>query len=177
MKKSIFRVLSSTALATVLIVPTALASELGNYSDSSEVKTIQQLQERYNLESTKDIPKGAVPPRFNTVQEANTYLSGAITPAATQVVTKTGSFKSTTASKLQVTLGYETVNGRINLLTVSSQAVGDGAFSFKQSSYSTQRLDGGRSMGVTVNGVLTKTVVVNGQIKKTTYNESVYVEI
>lgn len=55
MKKSIFRVLSSTALATVLIVPTALASELGNYSDSSEVKTIQQLQERYNLESTKDI--------------------------------------------------------------------------------------------------------------------------
>lgn len=177
MKKNISKILLSTALATTLMAPTAFASETETSSDLSQVNSIQQLQEIHNLETGTDIPEGAIPPTFNTVQEANTYLNGTVTPYATTIATKTGSFKATTASKLQATLGYERANGRINLVSVSSQAVGDGAYTFSQSGYTTKSLDSGRSIGITINGTLTKTIVVGGKIQKTNYSESVYVEI
>jgi len=172
MKKNIFKVLSSTTLATVIMVPSVFAAEL-----SSDVGATDQLETLNNFETVADIPEGAVPPTFNTVQEANVYLNGNITPFATQIIVRNGSFNSTSDSELQATLGYERVNGKVNLVSVSSQAIGDGAYTFKQSSYSTKSLDSGRSLGITIKGTLTKTIVVGGKIQKTNYSESVYVEI
>lgn len=101
-----------------------------------------------------------------------------IIPFSSNVITRTGNFTYTSASQLSATMSYTTTAaGLINLVSVSSSAVGDGAWTWSQKSYTTKSLDGGRSLGIYIKGVLTKSEVLNGKIIKTTYDDTVYVEI
>ncbi|WP_289136936.1 hypothetical protein [uncultured Brevibacillus sp.] len=182
MKKNVRRIVSSTALVTALFIPSAFAEKPSiDPSDTSSISTFDQLDKQFNLETVTEIPEDAIPPKFNSIQEAAEYLESSkqnILATNSQIIVRTGSFTSTSDAQLSATLGYtKNSSGLIELVSVKSSVTGDGAYTWKQSSYTTKKLDGGRSLGITIKGVLIKTVVVGSVVKKTDTNETVYVEI
>lgn len=200
MKKRVFKILSTTALVTALLTPSVFAEEPKISSDVASITTFEQLDKRFNLETTTEIPEGVIPLKFDTIQEAAEYLEASekglvnsnsevniseidnqpaqVALSGGYVINRVGTFRATDEAKLSANLGYEkTSNGLINLVSVNSSAIGNGAWSWKQKSYTSKPLDGGRSLMVYITGVLTKTIVVGGVPKKTDYNETVAVEI
>lgn len=186
------------ALASTSVVP-AFANEQSKIVETSSITTMDQLDERFNLQTITEIPKGVTPLEFNSIEEATKYFleleSGnvtsnfevnnttqtiEITPFNNSAITtnKTGKFNATSVATLNATISYVAMgNGMIDLVSVKSQSQGNGSWTWSQSGYTTQRLDGGRSLGINISGALTNVVYVGGILKQYTYYETVYVEI
>ncbi|QDP99391.1 hypothetical protein FOH38_01825 [Lysinibacillus fusiformis] len=196
MKFSKLLTASALALASTSIAP-AFAEEQSKTVETTSITTMDQLDEKFNLQTVTEIPEGVIPLEFDSIEEAVKYLEQATTNSSsnstednnqlTQVVNalssstttnKTGKFATTTAANLSATISYATLsNGMIDIISVTSRSTGDASWSWSQSSYTTQKLDGGRSVGINIKGVLTQSIVVNGVLKNYSYNETVYVEI
>ena len=201
MKKHVLKVLFSVALMVTIFAPSAFAEEAspGSSSETSSITTLEQLDKRFNLETVTELEKGVIPLEFDSIEEAAKYLellensaqgitssdstvtsNQIVQPAAatSKTVTKTGSFKTTTKAKLSATISYVAMdNGMIDVVSVKSNATGDGAWTWSQTSYLNRALDGGRSREISISGVLTQTLSVDGIIKKYPTNETVVVLI
>jgi len=194
------KLLSASALTLALFstsVAPAFANEPSKTVEISSITTMDQLDERFNLQTVTEIPEGVIPLEFSSIEDAAKYLEQATTNSnpnltennnqLTQVVNslsgsatvnKTGTFNATNAAKLSATISYVTLgNGMIDIVSVTSRSTGDASWSWSQGSYTTKKLDGGRSVGIYIKGVLTQSIVVNGVIKKYPNNETVYVEV
>ncbi|KOY81328.1 hypothetical protein I6G82_02395 [Lysinibacillus macroides] len=186
------------ALFSTSVVP-VFANESSKTVETSSITTMDQLDERFNLQTITEIPEGVIPLEFDSIEEAakyflelengdvtsdleinNTTQTLEITPFYNTPITttKVGRFNATSAATLSATISYVAMgNGMIDLVSVKSQAQGNGSWTWSQSSYTIKKLDGGRSIGINISGVLTNIVYVGGVLKQYKYSETVYVEI
>ncbi|AMA73200.1 hypothetical protein ACH33_10240 [Aneurinibacillus sp. XH2] len=207
--KKMFRILSSIVLATTLLAPAVFAEKAPTLSsekistEEAKVTTLEDLDRKFNLESVDVLPKGVIPLKFNSVTEADQYLSSKYLNVSqtadndnfsqmsesnagnttgeilsTQTITKTKSTKLQGRINLDVTAVYILKNGYIySLEKVTSDISGETTnFSWKQTSYTEKRLDANRTIALTVYGELTEYMYVNGQIRKIVTSKNVYVE-
>lgn len=172
MKKHVLRLLFSTALMAVLFVPSAFA-------ETPSITTLEELDKKFNLKTVTEIPENVIPLEFESIEEAEKYLENpTIQPASSITVEKSASFRATKNASLKAVLSYvNRGNGMIDLVSVRSYAIGDASWTWKQHSYTVQRLDGGRSLQVNIRGLLTQAIVVNGQVRIYEYDETRSVEI
>lgn len=184
------------ALVSTSVIPT-FANEPSKTVETSSITTIEQLDERFNLRDVEEIPEGVIPVEFNSIEEAAKHLeqleqhigsslvennlSMIDVPSiksASESIVRIGSFRTTKDAQLQVNMSYVRMpNGRIDLVSLTSQIIGDGAWSWPQSSHKTQSLDSGRSLGINITGTLRYSITVNGKLRTSDYTEYVYVEI
>ncbi|MGG2081637.1 hypothetical protein [Lysinibacillus pakistanensis] len=191
------KLLSASALTLALFgtsVAPAFANEPSKTVETSSITTMDQLDKRFNLQAVDEVPEGVIPLEFNSIEEAAKYLeqgrigsnqvvSNNISELQVQpfsngeTITKIGKFKTTNEAELHVFMSFSRLNGRVDLTALSTKIVGGGSWSWPQSSYKTQYLDGGRSLGIYISGTLRQTIAVNGVIRVYDFPETVYVEI
>lgn len=181
------------------------ASRTTSVSANTNTKTLKDLTKKYGLKDAKVIPEGISPLEFNSIEEADKYLaasqkeaesllnfsslnkednrkqergSQSVAPNAFIAQTVTKSTSTDSNVNLNVTATY-LINGiRINSLhSVTSCITGNtNNMSWKQNTYTEQRLDSNRIVGVTLKGTLTKYIVVNGIKKLAPYSKTAYIE-
>ncbi len=96
---------------------------------------MDQLDERFNLQTVTGIPEGVIPIEFKYLEQATSNFNSNLTQvvnsiAGSTTINKTGTFSTTTAAKLSATILYATLNnGMINIVNVTSRSTGDASWS------------------------------------------------
>jgi len=152
--------------------------------------TIEELKNKYNLEDIEKVPEGIIPLKFDTLEDLDKYLTALnshdylkaesfISPSDKSVKTLLKSAgKLNNDVSLNVTCSYTICsNSIIKINSVSSYIVGNtGNWEWNQTTYNKQILDDGRTVGITVVGILTQHTIIDGAEKTFDTTVSAYAE-
>lgn len=75
-------------LSVVLLGSTVFAKQ-------GQVETLDQLKSKYNLEVVTDVPKGIIPIKFNSIEEADKYFAKTVSSNASNTITPSSDVSST----------------------------------------------------------------------------------
>ncbi|WP_341299376.1 hypothetical protein MHB44_12230 [Lysinibacillus sp. FSL H8-0500] len=108
-------------------------------------------------------------PRYSDTSTINDHsaFNSQISPLAqSETIIRTANFKPIKEAYLVATISFVRLpNGSIDLAHISTSIAGHAFWSWLRSSYTMKRLDGGRSLGIYMEGTLSNIISVDGQIE------------